>query len=657
MRRSSFRSLERPYIFERRYTTVPTSLVGGPGKMRRVIKKQTRSFIHKVLSTFQASLAADLSCLFQVDKKIDRLKIIASIGPRKRRIVQLSLPMADALSTESLVRCRQPLILSGPRAVRSLSFWSSLYRAEVSSGLILPLFCSNRLVGICCFFRKRSQRFRKREYFLGKAAADLLAFIVGKWHRETLKPIDFGLYAPALEDRKSVFAYGHDINYIVNYISPSIERILGYSPAEMIGRQAYEFSAGHPSYDVALRENEATFKDGKIRPPYVTWLKHKDGHSVAIEAFDVPELRDGKVVGMRGFGRDVTAWWETRQKLLRYSALLHALFEYSPLAVVVIDRGHRVKMCNAAFERIFAYKAAETIGKKLDDLIVPKNFRTQARVLTESVLEGETVRTTGRRRRKDKRLVDVEIQGVPLIVEAEEIAAYVMYQDLTEIKQAAASLRTLTGKLLSAQDEERRRVSRELHDTTAQSLVGLTMHLAKFKKSACKRLSVRSQKLLEESVQIAEQCAKEIRTFSYLLHPPLLDDVGLKAAIEWYVSGFSARTGIEIDLDLCVEHLRLRREAELALFRIVQESLSNVRRHARSRRAKIVLHKGDNEAILQIRDYGRGFSRPNTIQEILSGVGIAGMRERLEHLGGRLKIDSGRGTTVQATLPLEATAC
>jgi two-component system, NarL family, sensor kinase len=627
-----------------------------PARKRQALSS-TRIFIRKVLFTLQTAAAADYSCIFQVDKNIHRLKIVASIGPGKRRSIQLSLQMAGALSIKSLVRCRQPLILSGPRVARALSFWSSPFRAKISSGLILPLFWSNRLVGICCFFRKRSRRFRRREYSLAKAAAGLLASAIGQWHAETSRSFEFRLSAPALEDRKSVFAYTHDTNYIVRYISPSVERALGYSPAEMIGRRAYEFSAGHPSYDVALRENESTFKDGKIRPPYVTWLKHRDGHSVAIEAFDVPEFRDGKVVGMRGFGRDITGWWETQQKLLRYSALLNALVEHSPLGIVVIDRQQQVKMCNAAFERIFHYEPAKIMEKKLDDFVVPKEFRTQARALTESVFAGETVRTTARMRRKDGSLVEVEIQAVPLIVEGEEIGAYFTYQDLTEIKQAAASLRTLTGKLLSAQDEERRRFSRELHDTTAQTLVGLTMNLAKLKKSAHMRLTVQSQKILEESVQVAEQCAKDIRTFSYLLHPPLLDEAGLKAAIEWYVSGFSARSGIEIDLDLCVEHLHLPRDAELALFRIVQESLSNVHRHARSSGARVVLRRSEKEAILQIRDYGRGFSHARRSPAILYGVGIAGMRERLEQLGGRLKIESDRGTTVQATLPLEATVC
>lgn len=548
-------------------------------------------------------------------------------------------------------------MLSGRRVARSLSFWSSPYRTRILSGLIVPLFCSDQLVGVCCFFRRRCRPFRNREYFLAKAATGLLASAIGKRPLQAPAPLEFRLYAPTLEDRKSVFSYEHDTNYVVRYVSPSVERVLGYSPEEMIGRRAYQFSAGHPSYEVALRENDASFKDGKIRPPYVTWLKHKDGHSVAVEAFDVPELRDGKVVGMRGFGRDITGWWETRQKLLRYSALLNALVAHSPLGIVVVDRRHHIKMCNVAFEGIFGYKAAEIIEKRLDELIVPKEFRLRARALTKSVFAGETVRTTGRRRRKDGSLVDVEIQAVPLIVEADEVGAYVMYQDLTEIKQAAASLRILTGKLLSAQDEERRRFSRELHDTTAQSLVGLTMNLAKLKKTAQTRLSAHNRKMLEESVQIAEQCAKEIRTFSYLLHPPLLDEAGLKAAIEWYVSGFSGRSGIDIELDLCVEDLDLPREAELALFRIVQESLSNVHRHARSRRAKVVLRKSDEEVILQIRDHGVGFSSSKKGPALLRGVGIPGMRERMEQLGGSFSIESGRGTTVQATLPLETMAC
>lgn len=532
-----------------------------------------------------------------------------------------------------------------------------MYGAKIASGLVVPLFRRGMRAGICCFFRRAPRRFTAAERRLGKAAAELIALALDKAPEARRDRAEVERYRPLLEESDQIFFYEHDTNFIIRYVSPSIEKILGFSPAERIGRPASEVSAGHPSYAQALAENEAAFKDGRMRPPYVIWVKHKDGRSVPLEAFEVPYLRDGQVAGMRGFARDVSAWCDAQQKLEQHSSFLNALVQNSPLGIVVLDSSQQVEMCNPAFERIFQYRNAELVGRKLDEMIVPKGSEMQARSLSQRVFAGETVHTTARRQRKDGELVEVELHAVPLRVDGDGICAYAMYQDVTEFKQAAAALRILAGQLLSAQDEERRRLARELHDTTAQSLVALTMSLAALKESASPALGEQHRKALTESAQLAEECAKEIRTFSYLLHPPLLDEAGLRAAIEWYVSGFSARSGVEIELDLCAEPVRLPREAALALFRVVQESLSNVRRHSGSRSARITLHQAQDQVLLEISDQGRGLSGRPTDPGIAYGMGIAGMRERLEQFGGRLEIVSESGTTVRAKLPAGVVAC
>lgn len=228
-------------------------------------------------------------------------------------------------------------------------------------------------------------------------------------------------------------------------------------------------------------------------------------------------------------------------------------------------------------------------------------------------------------------------------------------QDITERKRAEESLRQVSGRLLRLQDEERRRIARELHDSTAQTLTALIMNLSAIQKSAA-RLGEKSRHAFAESLALAKQCSREVRTISYLLHPPLLEELGLVSALRHYVDGYTQRSGIRVELDVSPDFNRLPREIELALFRVVQESLINIHRHSGSLTARVRVMRDSNAVMLEVMDEGRGMppeilDRAKRIVPGL-GVGIAGMQERLEQLGGMLETDSGsQGTTVRAILP------
>ena len=211
---------------------------------------------------------------------------------------------------------------------------------------------------------------------------------------------------------------------------------------------------------------------------------------------------------------------------------------------------------------------------------------------------------------------------------------------------------------MHAQDDERRRIAQILHETTAQDLAALKMHLARLNRTAS-HLTDTDRGALTESIALAEQSITEIRTLSYLLHPPFLDEMGLLAALRWYAAGFAERSGIKVDLELPGSFERRPLDTETALFRIVQESLINIHRHAGSEIARIRLCRDAETLVLEIEDRGHGIpsASPRHIMNGGDGVGIAGMCERLEQLGGSLEIESGDGgTTVRARLPLVADA-
>jgi PAS domain S-box-containing protein len=229
--------------------------------------------------------------------------------------------------------------------------------------------------------------------------------------------------------------------------------------------------------------------------------------------------------------------------------------------------------------------------------------------------------------------------------------------DITERVRAEEDLQRLSGKLLHLQDVERRKIARDLHDSTGQDLVGLATMLVQLRGSI-PSTERKSRRLLSECKALADQCIREVRTLSYVLHPPVLDLVGLGDAIRDYVTGFTRRSGIQVELELSPRVGRMAGDIELALFRAVQESLINIQRHSGSLQAKIRMDRDPGKITLEISDKGSGISedlrkRNGNFSSGL-GVGIPSMHERVKLIGGQLDIESGiGGTTVRVTIPAD----
>jgi len=222
------------------------------------------------------------------------------------------------------------------------------------------------------------------------------------------------------------------------------------------------------------------------------------------------------------------------------------------------------------------------------------------------------------------------------------------------VRESEKSLRSLTGRLLRLQDEERRRFSRELHDSLGQYLAGVKMNLDMFTNSQP------ADGLLAQAIQLLDQSIAETRTISHLLHPPLLDEAGFSSAAKWYLEGFALRSGIDVKINLPENVGRLPKPIELGLFRVLQESLTNIHRHSGSSRADVALKVFADRVILEVRDYGKGIPR-ELVENFRAkgtsvGVGLAGMRERVRELGGHLDIQPKLpGNSISVTLPFPQT--
>jgi len=345
---------------------------------------------------------------------------------------------------------------------------------------------------------------------------------------------------------------------------------------------------------------------------------------------------------------------QQQRSLIRESKLqMAAIVDFSEDAIIGKKLDGTITSWNSGAEHLYGYTAAEIIGHSIYD-IVPPDRREELRMIMERLARGERIEHLETKRlRRDGSEVEMELTVSPIRNDHGAIVgASAIGRDIGKRKQLERSLHQLSGRILRAQDEERRRIAREIHDTTVQKLALLSMNLAQLKAARA------GNGLVTSSQELTSECVQELRTLSYLLHPPMLDELGLGSALKIYVEGIAQRSGVMITTEVDAELPRLNAEAEMALFRVAQESLSNVLRHSGSKVAKIRLSSQDGVE-MTIKDEGTGFVPKARDAElrIAVGVGIAGMNERISQLGGVLKVDSGpKGTTVTARVPTERAA-
>jgi len=344
-------------------------------------------------------------------------------------------------------------------------------------------------------------------------------------------------------------------------------------------------------------------------------------------------------------------------RLEKQRVLLDELFEQAPQAVALTDLHDRVVRVNKEFTRIFGYSPDEVHGKRLSDLIAPDGSQDEVQKFANLVARGRRVDAEGVRKRKDGSVLDISVVRVPVSVSGEQIAGYAIYRDVTatkraerELQRSLEQLRALAARLHSAREEERSRVAREIHDELGQALTAIKIDFASLLRDLGQdqgATSPRSQSILK----LLGQAIQSVRRIGTELRPGILDDIGLVAALDWAAEDFQTRTGTKCQITLPDVDIRLIPEHATALFRIFQETLTNVARHAEATQVDARLSKENSSLVLEIHDNGKGIS-----EEGLSGkfsLGILGMRERALLLGGTLTISStlGKGTTVRVLIP------
>lgn len=340
------------------------------------------------------------------------------------------------------------------------------------------------------------------------------------------------------------------------------------------------------------------------------------------------------------------------------SRLLATIVECSDDAIISKNLNGVISSWNKSAERIFGYKAVEAIGQHIT-LIVPPNRLEEEKGIIESLRRGERVdHFETVRQRKDGTKLDISLTISPVrdstgrVVGASKVA-----RDISEQKRVdgIAKIAERTAYLLQVQDEEKRRIARELHDGVGQLLAAVGMNIGQVLREK-EKLSEPAARSAQEISTLLARASDEIRTASYLLHPPLLDEMGLPTVLEWFANGFADRSKIKVSVGISPDLPRLSPNCELGLFRIAQECLTNIHRHSSSLTASVELSRAGGNIELKVSDQGKGIKQELQAQinsGLGGGVGFRGMQERVRLIGGNLLIHSvGQGTSIVITLPL-----
>ncbi len=649
--------------------------------------------LHRAISadeTFNTAREAILEAL-----QCDRASILLFDEQDKLRFVSwCGLSDAYRAATEGHSPWRpdeqnpQPIIVEDLETSNFEPALKAIVKAEGIGALaFVPLVSNRKLIGKFMAYFNAPHIFSESDIELGLTISRQLAFALERQRS-----------AEALRQSEERFrAIVEASPECVKLVAPDGTLLhMNAAGLAMVGAPSTEALAGQNVYDLVVPEDRERFRafnekvcrgeKGSLEFEISSLL----GARRQMDTRAVPLRQpDGQIVHL-GITRDVTV----RKRAERAAGLLAAIVDSSDDAIISKNLNGVITSWNKGAERLFGYTPDEAIGQHIT-LIIPTDRRGEETEIIARIKRGERVdHFETVRIRKDRTLLDISLTISPVKdLNGNVTGASKVARDITDRKRAdqelresesrfralsekldsevrartrelelsnadvlrqSHHLRELSWQMLRMQDDERRHIARELHDSAGQLLTVLAMNLATLSRKAREKAPELAESA-EDARELVHQLTGEIRTNSYLLHPPLLDEEGLQSAVSWYVRGLAERSGLDISFKISEGFGRLPREMELAVFRLVQESLTNIHRHSGSKRAMIEILRTPEQVLLEIRDEGKGISLEKLaeIQSRGAGFGIRGMRERARQFDGEMTIDSnGQGTLFRVTIPM-----
>jgi PAS domain S-box-containing protein len=468
-------------------------------------------------------------------------------------------------------------------------------------------------------------------------------------YEEALRKSELRLHSILDASPSIIFMKDTEGRYL--FVNPGFLKLCDLTREQILGKTDYEIFPAAQADAFCANDLQVLQADAALE--FEEIALHKDGpHTSIVTKFPLRDTR-GKVYAICGIVTDITKRKRAEQKF-------RDLLEAAPDAMVVVSRDGKIVLLNTQVEVLFGYRREELLGQQVE-MLLPERLRVRHPEHRNNFFAEPQVRQMGAglelyARRKDGTEFPIDVSLSPLQAE-EGLQVVSAIRGITDRKAAEESTRKTAGQLLRAADEAARRLARELHDSTAQTFLALSLNLTVLKESGKCAEDARASKALAESLALADQAWQEIRTVSHLLHPPLLDELGLPQALRRYVDGFVQQTNIKVELEISSEMGRFPSDLETALFRIVQECLTNIYRHSESPAAEIRVLQNSTQITLEVRDYGQGL--PATARQGIQGeastlgLGIRGMQERVRQFGGQIDVGPANpGTIVRVVLPL-----
>jgi PAS domain S-box-containing protein len=431
----------------------------------------------------------------------------------------------------------------------------------------------------------------------------------------------------------------------LDYRGAQREDIVGSLASEVLSADLFE-EVIKPKLDECFQQNRVVKFELTAESP------HLGVRDLLISYF--PIRGPSGVERVASITRDITERKRTDELIRRERDRAQSYLDIADVILLALDLEGRITLINRKGCATLGREESELLGRDWFEACLPPRTHRDLKGFFRALLDGDltslenpVLTSSGEERMigwRNSLLRDGEGRVIGTLSSGE---------DITERKQAESALRHLSGRLLQAQDEERRKVAREVHDGIGTYVSGLSLALGKVR-TFLNDKNPEHQRVVTECRELIQAAAGEIRSISYLLHPPTIEEMGLVSALEWLVRGFSGRSGIAISLQLATDLGRLKAETELTLFRVTQEALSNVYRHSGSSTASVRLFRERERIVLEVADQGHGIPPPVVGSAPEFTIGISGMRERVQDLGGTFSVESfnGEGCMVRAALPL-----
>jgi len=437
------------------------------------------------------------------------------------------------------------------------------------------------------------------------------------------------------------------------------EKMFGYTLSEAIGRKGVEWIAPEDREMVMnnmlsgyeeLYEATALRKDGSTFPAEIQGkMMHYKRRTVRVTALN-----------------DITKRKQAEEELRKSEQRFRSIFENIPnIAVQGYDADRKIIFWNQASEKLYGYKKEEAIGNQLEDLIIPFEMRESVIEAVRNWIENGIPIPHGELKlmRKDKTTFPVYSSHVILKNINGELEMYCIDIDMTERKQAEEALLNsekrlhyLSSQLITAQEKERRRISLELHDEMGQALTAISINIRSIEKELPLDLTPLIKERIAEIYSLADQASEQIRELSHYLRPSMLDDLGLVPTLRWYLDVYRKRTNLDVKYEPINFEERPSPEVETVIYRVVQEALNNIVKHAQAGSVLVRVERKDKEAAVFIKDNGRGFEVNEFLapDDLKGGIGLLGMQERVSILEGKFSIQSskGHGTRISVEIPL-----